>query len=64
MAVGAEVQRWGELGKEFVVEMARCRAGGEEVTIRSMAQCGMAGTVAYGLLGESSTLQRKQTRYL
>ncbi|KAK9811730.1 hypothetical protein WJX72_009209 [[Myrmecia] bisecta] len=48
------VQAWAEAAKGFVEQMARQRAGGQPATARTIAHCGLAGTVAYSMIGPGS----------
>lgn len=50
--MSAELRAAAEGAKEFVEAVARQRSGGLEAHVRSVAYCGNAGVVAYGMLGE------------
>ncbi|KAL3161988.1 hypothetical protein ABBQ38_009063 [Trebouxia sp. C0009 RCD-2024] len=45
------VQGWAEQAGKHVEEVATCRAGGLPASVRTIAHCGFAGTVAYSLTG-------------
>ena len=55
-ATHAEVRRWAEGTLEFIECMAAQRAGGLLATARTMALCGVAGTVAYSMIGARGSL--------
>lgn len=48
---GAGVQGWAEQAGKHVEEVATFRAGGLPASVRTIAHCGFAGTVAYSLTG-------------
>ncbi|KAK9825930.1 hypothetical protein WJX81_007732 [Elliptochloris bilobata] len=50
----AEVRRWAEGAVEFIERVAAQRAGGLPAAARTVALCGVAGTVAYSMLGPGS----------
>ena len=50
----AEMRAWAARAAGFVRRVAEERAGGLAVTVRTIAHCGAAGMVAYGLLGEGA----------
>lgn len=45
------MRRWAEGVLAFIERMAAERAGGRPATARTVALCGVAGTVAYSMIG-------------
>ena len=50
------MQEWAEMATSHVQEVATFRAGGLPAIVRTIAHCGLAGTVAYSLTGTALRL--------
>lgn len=47
----SEVRRWAERALEFIEGVAAARAGGLPAAARTLALCGVAGMVAFSMIG-------------
>ena len=60
----AEILKCAEVAKPFLEGVARSRSGGHEAVVRTIAQCGLSGTVAFSMLGNPVLKRREGRRQL